>query len=105
MTLMRLSPSRLKAAREARGLTPEAVARLTGCSRSTVYNAESGFRVPRADTLARWARLYGVPQDSLFEGHGDEGTRPTSRRGEKQNPPEALTVAGSARPGRAAQGG
>ena len=80
MTLTRLSPDRLRAAREAAGYSPEAAAELTGCSRATVYNAESGATTPRADTLARWARLYGVTQDSLFEGHGDEGTQPAQSR-------------------------
>jgi transcriptional regulator with XRE-family HTH domain len=90
MTLMRLSPSRLKAAREARGLSPEAVAEATGCSRATVYNAESGARTPRADTLARWARLYGVTQDSLFEWHDEECAPPGDARGrapEKRSTP------------------
>lgn len=102
MTLMRLSPARLKAAREAKGLTPEAVAAATGCSRATVYNAESGARTPRADTLARWARLYGVTQDSLFEGRDENAGAPEDGN---NCPPGALTAAGPARPERAAQGG
>lgn len=102
MTLTRLSPDRLRAAREAAGYSPEAAAELTGCSRATVYNAESGATTPRADTLARWARLYGVTQDSLFEGHDEDlppPAAPHARVREKESTPNRRKIARSAAAG------
>ena len=56
--IMRQLGERLRALREAQGLTAIEAAAQTGLSRRTVYRAEHGLN-PTLETLVRLLRLYG----------------------------------------------
>jgi transcriptional regulator with XRE-family HTH domain len=60
--------SRLRAAREAAGLSQEAVADALGLHRPSVTNIESGKRRLLAVELVQFARLYAVPVSELLKG-------------------------------------
>jgi len=57
---------RLKAAREARGLTQQQVADLFGVKKGTVSAWEMGGGIPDALRLRRLARVYNVSADALL---------------------------------------
>jgi len=59
-------PQRLKAAREAAGLTQAYVAERIGVTRQAVGQWESGESSPNPQTLALLADLYGVSVDDLL---------------------------------------
>lgn len=65
---------RLRAARESASLRQEDVAAKLGISRPAVVHWESGRSEPKATTLGRLAKLYGVTADSLL------GLRPPSQK-------------------------
>lgn len=75
---------RLRAAREARGLTLVAVSATTGISVSTLSRLESGGRRATLELVLPLARCYGVPLDELVGApeigdprvHGRPLTRP-----------------------------
>ena len=54
---------RIKAAREASGMSQEQLAGVIGVTRNTIYNLESESTKPKADTLYRIARATGKPLD------------------------------------------
>lgn len=60
---------RLRAAREARGLSQSRLARLADVATSTVNRIERGERIPRVDVLARLAAELGVSVDDLLAPH------------------------------------
>lgn len=77
------TPERLRSAREAAGITPDEAAAAIGVHRTTIYDAERGKHVLRADRAAGLAALYGVPLDEFFT-HCTEADRPSRRRGDNQ---------------------
>jgi len=59
---------RLRELREAKGLSQDDLARLSGVARATIQSAELGRRKPRPSTRRRLAQALGVrPEDILFE--------------------------------------
>jgi len=58
--------SRLKRARERAGLTQREAAEALGMTPAAISQYEGGKRTPRAETLERMARLYGVPLGFFF---------------------------------------
>jgi transcriptional regulator with XRE-family HTH domain len=68
-------PTRLKAAREMRGLNQDQLAERSGLQSSAVSHFETGGRKPSFDNLKRLADALGVSTDYLlgrtadFEGH------------------------------------
>ena len=67
-------PARLKEARKARGLSLEAIANLSGVSRSMVSQIERGESSPTIATLWNLTRALGVDFAGLLE-EGEEGDR------------------------------
>jgi transcriptional regulator with XRE-family HTH domain len=57
---------RLRAARVARGLTHEALARAAGLSTNHVQTLQSGRRQPNVDTLAALCRALRISADELL---------------------------------------
>lgn len=57
---------RLRAARLARGLTHEELARAAGLATNHVQTLQSGRRQPNVDTLAALCRALGVSADELL---------------------------------------
>lgn len=51
--------------RESKGLSRDALARLTGLSLATLYRIETGKQQPTPATLARLAQALGVREDEL----------------------------------------
>lgn len=64
---MRYSPSRLRAAREARQLSREDVARRIGRTAGTIYKYESGLIVPTVYVLGDLAEVYAVDVGELYD--------------------------------------
>lgn len=64
---MKLSPSKVRAARVARGLRVEDVASMASVSASTIARTESGRTVPSSDSLARIARVLDISMEELFD--------------------------------------
>lgn len=60
----------LKEAREAAGLTQDALARELGVGRSTVAMWETGEALPRAGKLPELARILGCSVDDLLGPRG-----------------------------------
>jgi len=58
---------RVRAAREAAGMSQEQLADVVGVTRNTVYNLESESTKPKADTLWRIAQATGKPLDWFFQ--------------------------------------
>lgn len=63
---MSFSPSRLRHARERRGLTKTALARIAGISLRSLTEYELGQRVPPTDTATLLAQALQVPEGSLY---------------------------------------
>ena len=61
-----LSPDALRAARDASGLSRQAVAASIGCAISSVQAWEKGWSEPAASVIPNLAALYGVTLESLF---------------------------------------
>ncbi len=59
-------PSRLKAARERRGLTQAELGKEAGLPSTTLSHFESGSRKPSFDNLSRVTRVLGVSTDYLM---------------------------------------
>lgn len=64
--------SNLRALREARSLTQEALAALAGLDRSYIGGVERGERNPTLDAISRLARALATPPSSLFAGIDDD---------------------------------
>jgi transcriptional regulator with XRE-family HTH domain len=62
-----LSPARLRAAREAAGLSRERAAIAVDRSYRSICNYEDGAGVPSARTLIALAEVYGVTVEELVE--------------------------------------
>lgn len=58
--------NRLKAAREARGLTQSALAKLIGVSRKTINTVENGVFVPSTIIALKLAAALDEPVERLF---------------------------------------
>lgn len=58
--------NRLRAAREARGLTQADLAGLIGVSRKTVNTVENGVFIPSTVIALKLASVLGEPVESLF---------------------------------------
>jgi transcriptional regulator with XRE-family HTH domain len=65
-----ISPARLRAAREAAGLSRERVAIAIGRSWRSICNYEGGHAAPSAHSLLALAELYGVAVDDLLDHEG-----------------------------------
>lgn len=63
---MKLSGNRVRAARDAKGMSRSEVARLANTSIDTIKRAEAGTNDPAASTLARIAQALDVPVGDLF---------------------------------------
>lgn len=63
---MKLSGNRVRAARDAKGMSRSEVARLAHTSIDTIKRAEAGTNDPAASTLARIAQALDVPVGDLF---------------------------------------
>ncbi len=61
--------TRLKAAREASGLTQQVVAELIGISQRTYAAYEGGDKVPMLERLPKVAEALGVSVGALFDSH------------------------------------
>ena len=76
----RIIAQRLLAAREARGLTQEAVAKHLGCSRPTLIAMEKGERLAKPAEIVALAALYGRSvHDLVRQGEPVTGLRPHFR--------------------------
>jgi len=64
-------PDRLKALREAKGLSQEQLAKLAGLSHSLIAKSEHGKNLPRSDTLDKLAQALDCTID-YFHGRGRE---------------------------------
>lgn len=63
--------ARIAAAREARGLSQAALARLVPVGRSTASEWESGLKTPALRHVPRLCRVLGVDPNTLFDWEGD----------------------------------
>lgn len=79
---MKLSPLKVRAAREKAELSQKEVALAAQVSVDTVKRAENGLHEPGANALGRIAHALGVTLDSLFvhsgnatSSHGPRGQR------------------------------
>ncbi len=61
-------PNRLRALREARGLTQEQVGTLVGITESAINRHERGNRSLDGNAIDRYARFYSVSAYELFVG-------------------------------------
>ena len=75
----------LKQARRSAGLTQEEVAKVLHLAPPTVSAHENGKNKPKIDTLASYARLYGLDAGEIFLGTEDE-----VKRFDKQKREQAL---------------
>lgn len=66
--------SRLRSAREAKGLDPSQVSERLGLSEAAVRHHENGTRNPKTKTIAQYSRLYGVSVDWILRGVGSGPT-------------------------------
>lgn len=68
-------PDRLRAAREGAGIDQRTFADITGISKATIYNYESGRTTPRRPQLIAWAMATGYDLEWLTTGGipGHEG--------------------------------
>jgi transcriptional regulator with XRE-family HTH domain len=57
----------LRAARRAKLLTQEELARMAGLNRVTIWQLETGIRNPQLSTIRRLAEALGVPPEQLQE--------------------------------------
>ena len=73
-TILEALPNRLREARKAQGLSLDAVARLSGVSRSMVSQIERGESSPTISTLWNLTRALNVDFAGLMD-HGAEGDR------------------------------
>ena len=64
---------RVKALREAAGLTQESLARAAGIGRVTLVRLESGKHTPKVSTLAAIAQVLERPVEDLFTGPDESG--------------------------------
>jgi len=62
--------SRLRSAREAKGLDLSQVAERLGLSEGAARHHENGTRNPKTKTIAQYSRLYGVSVDWIMRGAG-----------------------------------
>lgn len=83
--------SRLRALRQAKGMTQDYVARQIGVDRSTYAHWERGSAEPSIEHIKALAHLFGVTADYLF-GIDDSGNVTVLNRGilPLELPPEAL---------------
>ncbi len=63
--------NKLRASRDARGLTQADLAEALGVSRQTVISLEQGRYSPSLELALRLARYFGQPLEALF--HLDDG--------------------------------
>lgn len=63
--------SRVKARREAVGLTQSELAEMAGIEKTAIYRAEAGRVYPRADTCRRIAKALGCPLCELLEAKSE----------------------------------
>lgn len=61
-------PLRLKAARLAKSLTQDEVARSIGVKQRWISKLERGEKRPNIETLSKLAKLYGVSESDLLQG-------------------------------------
>lgn len=62
----------IRARRKAAGLSIETLAGTLGVTRQTIYNWESGARLPAADVLPEIARALGCSIDDLYSTNNEE---------------------------------
>lgn len=77
---------RLRALREAKGLTQGDIQRLTGLLRPHISRTENDHTTPSVETLEKWARALGVPLYSIFY---DRDTPPDPTKLPEPNQPES----------------
>jgi transcriptional regulator with XRE-family HTH domain len=65
--MKRFSPEKLKAGREAAGLSQSQLAHIAGVDRTSLNKVERGHRVPTLASLARLAHAIGCTVDDLME--------------------------------------
>jgi putative transcriptional regulator len=65
--------TRVRALREAAGLTQESLARAAGIGRVTLVRLESGKHTPKISTLAAIAQILERPVEDLFAGPDESG--------------------------------
>lgn len=71
---------RLRALREAKGLTQGDIQKLTGLLRPHISRTENGHTTPSVETLEKWARALGVPLYSIFyEGDAPPSPAPSPK--------------------------
>ncbi len=63
---MKISSTKLRELREARGLSVRGLAREAGISTETVFSVEHGRRQPSMRTLGKLAQALGVEATDLF---------------------------------------
>ena len=62
--------SRIRSAREARGMSKSELARLVKVSPTAVWNWEENDRKPHSETLTSLAKVLAVSPEYLFSGNG-----------------------------------
>lgn len=72
-TAPRVDPAKLRAAREARGLSREVAATSIGRTYPSIQSYENGVNVPPGNVLMALARLYGVAAEDLCRDDAPAG--------------------------------
>ena len=71
--------SRIRSAREARGMSASELARLVKVSPTAVWNWEEKNRKPHPETLAALAKVLAVSPEHLISGNGTSAPEATNR--------------------------
>jgi putative molybdopterin biosynthesis protein len=61
-----VDPQKVRALREAKGMSTRTLAREAGVSTETIYSVEHGKRLPSVTTLTKIARALGVEVKDFF---------------------------------------
>lgn len=72
--------SRIRSAREARGMSASELARLVKVSPTAVWNWEERDRKPHSETLAALAKVLAVTPEYLLSGNGGSATEAIKRK-------------------------
>lgn len=91
--------ARLRALREAAGLTQAEIARRTGIHRPNIARVEAGRHTPSLETLSRLAGAIGVPTTRVLEANQPDAASSSERAALSSSVPPSLTSPGGTSPG------
>jgi transcriptional regulator with XRE-family HTH domain len=80
--------SRIRTLREDRGWSRDYLAKILGCSRSTLQNYETASQ-PKLEVLIHLSQIFGCSLDWLATGHGTNNLVNSSRVARKEEDPKA----------------